>query len=245
MKPELSNLSLPDLLQIPTIMPDSPDRLQRSASRLLEVAKENADPAVVGPLHYDLALAHDELGRYADAEVHYRAAAHSFERAEQIEKAAQSWLLAGEVQAELGSIEAQTSFERARDMGAFLNNPQLQAQAYFNLGRLKESQADLSGAVLDYQEASRLIALANDDAAVQALRSAIESSLAYIQIELLVQQALDLAEQINRSAEHPPTTSPGDPDRPSPSPPETGSGRGLPGDPEASQGGRPWRRWRR
>jgi tetratricopeptide (TPR) repeat protein len=199
-----------------------------------------ADPAVLGPLHYDMGKAHDELGRYADAEVHYRAAAYSFERVDQLEQSAQCWLLAGEVQAQLGLAAAQTSFERARDLGASLDNPQLQAQAYYNLGRLKESQVNLNGALVDYQEAMRLIALANDDAAVQALRSEIASSLTYVQIELIVKQALELAEEINRSAANPPTANPGDLE-----PPGNGGGRGLPGDPEASQGSRPWRRWRR
>jgi tetratricopeptide (TPR) repeat protein len=218
---------------------DPQNDLQRYGNLLINAAKEGADPAVLGPLHYDMAKAHDELGRYADAEVHYRAAAYSFERVDQLEQSAQCWLLAGEVQAQLGLATAQTSFERARDLGAFLNNPQLQAQAYYNLGRLKESQADLSGALIAYQEAMRLITLANDDAAVQALRSEIASSLAYVQIELIVEQALELAEQINRSAENPPTASPGDLE---PSfPPRNRGGRGLPGDPEAGRGTSPIR----
>lgn len=222
---------------------DSQNGLQLYGSLLIN-AQEVADPAVVGPLHYDMAKAHDELGRYADAEVHYRAAAHSFERADQLERSAQCWLLAGEVQSQLGLAAAQSAFERARDLGAFLNNPLLQAQAYYNLGRMKESQADLNVALVDYQEAIRLIALANDDSAAQALHSEISSSLGYVQIKLIVQQALELAEQINRSAERPPTTSIEGPTEgtpfPAPSPPPR---RGLPGDPEASRVPRP--RWRR
>jgi tetratricopeptide (TPR) repeat protein len=229
---------------------DPQSRLQLYAQRLLKAAPAGSEPAMVGPLHSEMGKAHEELGRYTEASIHYRAAAHCFERIENLEQAAQCWLLAGEVQAALGLFEAQNAFERASELGVFLNNLPLQAQAQYSLGGLKESQGDLQGALINYQEAIRLIELTDlsNDPALQALHSDLVNSFAFVQIELMVIQALELAEQINRSAERPPLSSPGDPDERSSNPrglPRPGGG--LPGDPEASRNGKPWppRSWRR
>ncbi len=237
----------------PSALPDSPiedsaptrsdleRRLQHYGNLLLEAATRGNDPTEVGPLHYSMGETHDQLGRYAEAEIHYRAAAHSFDRSENLLQAAQCWILAGELQALLGFSEAQASFEKAGRIGEELNNLPLQAKARYSLGKLKEFQADLDGALIEYQEALRLIQLADvNDPAVQSLPAAIVSSLTLVQIELIVRQALELAERINRSAERPPEI-----EFPRPSPPSQPDppSRGLPGDPRASRWPRPRRNW--
>ncbi len=178
--------------------------LQLYGKLLLSAAntEEGFDPAVVGPLHYHMGQAHDGLNRHVDAEVHYQAAAHSLAQVDMPQQEAQCWLLLGEVQAYLGFLDAEESFKRAAVLGDRLQNPPLQAQARFNIGRLKGSQFDLEGALADYQAALRLIGIAEYPAA-HALRSKISDGIAFVQTELIVKQTLELADQINRSAETP------------------------------------------
>jgi tetratricopeptide (TPR) repeat protein len=234
------------------------NRLQLYGSLLLQAqgSAEAVDFAAVGPLHYDMAKAHDELGRYFEAEIHYRAAAHCFAAIDSPAQEAQCWLLLGEVQAELGLAEAQASFERAGEVGDRLSDPQLQAylQAYarYSLGHLKELYEDLDGAIMNYQEAIRLIERADqDDPTVQRLHSDIISSLALGQIERVVKQARELAEQLNRSAEMSATAIEELPERepapmtrssPRSMPRSTPHRRELPAPPSASRWPRPRRR---
>lgn len=229
------------------------NRLRLYGDLLLSAAKEGSDPAEVGPLHYRMGQAHDELGSYAEAEVHYRAAAYSFETVGMPEQEAQCQLVLGEVQSHLGYAGAQAAFEKALQLSDRANNLHLQAQAHYSLGRLKEFENDLATALTEYQTAHRLLGLAEIDLDHDLLAK-ITASIAFVQTEFMVRQALELAERIIRFAETPATAGP-DPIEPRPpsrlprNKPRSNS-RSFPGELEASQGSDPWpwprsrRKWR-
>ncbi|MGB3297455.1 MAG: tetratricopeptide repeat protein [Phormidesmis sp.] len=225
------------------------NRLQLYGNLLLSAAKEGSNPAEVGPLHYRMGQAHDEIGSYAEAEIHYRAAAYSFETVGMPELEAQCRLVLGEVQSHLGYEGAQAAFEKALALSDRANNLHLQAQAHYSLGCLKEITNDLATALTEYQTAHRLLGLAEIDLDRDLLTKIIDS-IAFVQTELMVRQALELAERIIRFAETPATAGPEPIEPRPPTRRPQNKPRSFPGDLEASQGSDPWpwprrrRKWR-
>jgi tetratricopeptide (TPR) repeat protein len=211
-KPELS-ISEPASAQAATPSAAAlQNQLQAYGQQLISAA--DADLPELGQLHQQLGETHDDLARYAEAEIHYRAAAHCFEAANLIAQAALSYLTSGELQAQLGDRNrALKLFGLALSMGESLSDESIQARAIYSLGRLKEDAGDLESALSDYQQAERLIGQAASTDEV--LKAAILSSISAVQIEIIVQQALRLAERLNRSFEESLESAPIDPTDPS------------------------------
>lgn len=246
MKPELpipeKSLALEEQPNAITLQ----NRLQTYGQQL--ISAPNADLPELGQLHHQLGATHDDLARYADAETHYRAAAHCFEAANLISQAALSYLTLGELQAQLAEADHSfKSFSRALSMGESLSDGWIQARAIYSLGQLQEDEGDLESALTSYQQAERLIErseLADERAA--ALRAAVLSSIATVQVEIVIRQALRLAEQLNRSFEESLESAPIDPADPGSGAPPS-SPIELPGETRASRPPRPrspQRRWR-
>jgi tetratricopeptide (TPR) repeat protein len=176
------------------------NRLQTYGQQLINAA--DADMAALGQLHQQLGETHDDLARYTEAEVHYRAAAHCFEAANLMAQAALNYITSGELQAQLGEVERSVkSFNLALSIGESLSDRSIQARSLYSLGRLKEDEGDLENALSDYQQAESLIGQVEPTDETAVLTAAILSSIAAVQVEIVIQQALRLAEQINRSFE--------------------------------------------
>ena len=179
--------------------------LQLYAELLVSAEEQGGNPADVAPLHYRLGQVHDEMRQFRNAEVHYRAAAYSFERSDLPQQEAQVQLLLGEIKAHLGLPKAKEAFTRAKDLGDRIQNTFIQARSLYNLGRLKEFGGDFTEALADYKDASKLVGMAEDTQS-QALYANLEISLIEVQKALkalIIQQALELAERINREIETP------------------------------------------
>lgn len=190
--------------------------------QLLKATEAGKGPDVLGQLYNSIAAIHDTLERFSEAEVYFRAAAHSFGFADQPKLEAQAWLQVGELRVYLIWLDAQDAFEQARRAAKRAQDLQLQAQALHGLGRVKQSRADFEGALADY-ELALVLAGADESLAAATLRSDILEGITALQLEPLLQRAIALAEKTNRDAETPETAPrtprlPGDPDPGDPDP---------------------------
>ncbi|MGB7087759.1 MAG: hypothetical protein WBD47_19530 [Phormidesmis sp.] len=200
-------------LEVVDLLSDTPtvellnNCLRRYSKRLMAVSQSSANTySERGRLHYEIGKLHDQLTRWADAEMHYRAAVHAFKQLGDVScQVAQTHLLLGEVQAYLypsdqaaeENIEA--AFQNALTLGKDLDNAWLQARALYNMGQLSAFSGDYENALTRYQAAEKLMDEAGsqtDCLANELLRAEIAYSRNLVQTEQAVDEADDLARKL-------------------------------------------------
>lgn len=220
--------------------------LQIYSNRLAKACQENADWQKLGFLHAQLAHLQDALERYEAAERHYRAAVHCMATENLPQQEAHLRLSLGEIQAYLGNTaEALATFEAALGLAEQLEDAGLQAQALYRRGLLKETGAQWEAALADYQQAEEHLSVTSG---AESLRTNLLAGMLRVQTEMAAKQALDLAEQLNRSFEEAFEASPFDLELPPSAPVPRSQGGELPRELEASRTSRPFwrpvgRRW--
>ncbi len=177
------------------------DRLLVYANLVIAASTDRTDEAELGRLHYQLARTHAALQNYAAAKSHGEAANYFFEVTQQTVQQARSLLLLAQLQDELGDDSgALWTFERVAELAEQLDDRILQARAFEGLAQILEHRGELEKALKRYRQAEKLLGLedaSGESEAVRLLRSEIISSIAFVQAELVIRQALELAERVS------------------------------------------------